>query len=102
MKSYKKVCKTLEDTKQLAYKFAELIKDGCFINLYGEIGAGKTAFVKLVADALDVVVEVVELAADARIERRVGGHARERAPACCLFDLGEISSVEKELQNRPP
>lgn len=54
MKSYKKVCKTLEDTKQLAYKFAELIKDGCFINLYGEIGAGKTAFVKLVADALDV------------------------------------------------
>ena len=58
MKSYKKVCKTLEDTKQLAYKFAELIKDGCFINLYGEIGAGKTAFVKLVADALDVKEKV--------------------------------------------
>ena len=58
MKSYKKVCKTLEDTKQLAYKFAELIKDGSFINLYGEIGAGKTAFVKLVADALDVKEKV--------------------------------------------
>ena len=58
MKSYKKVCKTLEDTKQLAYKFAELIKDGCFINLYGEIGAGKTAFVKLVADALEVKEKV--------------------------------------------
>ncbi len=58
MKSYKKICKTLEDTKELAHKFATLIKDGCFINLYGEIGAGKTAFVKLVADALDVKEKV--------------------------------------------
>ncbi len=58
MKSYKKVCKTLEDTKKLAQKFAALIKDGCFINLYGEIGAGKTAFVKLVADALEVKEKV--------------------------------------------
>ena len=58
MKTYKKICKTLDDTKQLAQKFAELIKCGCFINLYGEIGAGKTAFVKLVADALDVKEKV--------------------------------------------
>lgn len=50
----KVICKTLDDTKNLAQCFAELIKDGCFINLYGEIGAGKTAFVKLVAEALDV------------------------------------------------
>ncbi len=48
-------CKTLEDTKKLAYKFAELVKeDGCFVNLFGEIGAGKTAFVKLVAEALGI------------------------------------------------
>ena len=47
-------CKTLEDTKKLAYKFANSVPDGCFVNLYGEIGAGKTAFVKLVAEALDV------------------------------------------------
>ncbi len=52
--TYKQKCKTLEDTKHLAEKFASLIKDGCFVNLYGEIGAGKTAFVKLVASALDV------------------------------------------------
>ncbi len=58
MKSYKKLCKTLDDTKKLAQKFAALIQDGCFINLYGEIGAGKTAFVKLVADALDVKEKV--------------------------------------------
>ena len=58
MKSYKKVCKTLDDTKKLAQKFAQLLKDGCFINLYGEIGAGKTAFVKLVAEALDVKEKV--------------------------------------------
>ena len=58
MLTYKKTCKTLDDTKQLAKNFANLIKDGCFVNLYGEIGAGKTAFVKLVADALDVKEKV--------------------------------------------
>ncbi len=55
---FKQVCNTINDTKKLAEKFAPLIKDGCFINLYGEIGAGKTAFVKLVADALDVKEKV--------------------------------------------
>ena len=56
---YKYTCKTLEDTKKLAYQFAELVKDnGCFINLFGEIGAGKTAFVKLVAEALGIKEKV--------------------------------------------
>ena len=59
MNKYEKVCKTLEDTKDLAYKFAKLIEDkGCFINLYGEIGAGKTAFVKLVAQAIGITEKV--------------------------------------------
>ena len=52
------VCKTLEDTKKLAYKFAKAANEGCFVNLYGEIGAGKTAFVKLVAEALAVKEKV--------------------------------------------
>lgn len=51
---YEKVCKTLEDTKELAYKFAKYAQGGCFVSLYGEIGAGKTAFVKFVAEALGV------------------------------------------------
>ena len=52
-------CKTLADTKKLAEKFAELVKnEGCFVNLYGEIGAGKTAFVRLVAEALGVKEKV--------------------------------------------
>lgn len=55
---YSKICKNLDDTKALAQKFAKLVIDGCFVNLYGEIGAGKTAFVKLVADALDVKEKV--------------------------------------------
>lgn len=54
-KSFERVCNTLDDTKLLAEKFARLVQDkGAFVSLYGEIGAGKTAFVKLVADALDV------------------------------------------------
>ena len=55
---YEKVCKTLEDTKELAQKFAQLVTNGCFISLYGEIGAGKTAFVKLVAEALEIKEKV--------------------------------------------
>ena len=48
-------CKTLDDTKLLAEKFAMLVKEkGCFVNLYGEIGAGKTALVRLTAEALGV------------------------------------------------
>jgi tRNA threonylcarbamoyladenosine biosynthesis protein TsaE len=59
MIKYEKVCKNLDDTKELAYKFAKLIEDkGCFVNLYGEIGAGKTAFVKLVAEAVGVTERV--------------------------------------------
>lgn len=56
---YEVICKNLDDTKKLAQKFAKLIEDkGCFINLYGEIGAGKTAFVKLVAEAIGVTEKV--------------------------------------------
>lgn len=52
-------CKTLEDTKILANRFAQLVKEkGCFVNLFGEIGAGKTAFVRLVAEALGVKEKV--------------------------------------------
>ena len=55
---YEKICKTLEDTKELAEKFAKHIENGCFISLFGEIGAGKTAFVKFVADSLEVKEKV--------------------------------------------
>ena len=52
-------CVSLEDTKKLAEKFANLVKSqGCFVNLFGEIGAGKTAFVRLVAEALGVKEKV--------------------------------------------
>ena len=58
-KTFVQKCKTIEDTKQLAYKFASLIKnEGVFVNLFGEIGAGKTAFVRLVAEALGVKEKV--------------------------------------------
>lgn len=54
-----KICKTIDDTANLAEKFARLIeKEGCFINLYGEIGAGKTAFTRLVAQAIGVTEKV--------------------------------------------
>ena len=52
-------CQTLDDTKILAEKFAKLVQEkGCFVNLYGEIGAGKTALVRLTAEALGVKEKV--------------------------------------------
>lgn len=58
MKTYKRICKTLDDTAKLAQDFSVLVKDGAFICLYGEIGAGKTAFVKKLASALGVTERV--------------------------------------------
>ena len=58
-KNYEKICENLEQTKELASFFAKLIeKDGCFISLYGEIGAGKTAFVKEVAASIGITEKV--------------------------------------------
>lgn len=59
IETYEKVCKNLEDTKDLAKKFAKLVEEkGCFVNLYGEIGAGKTAFVKEVAKEIGIEEKV--------------------------------------------
>ena len=59
VRKFVQVCKSIQETKELAVKFASLIKeDGCFVNLFGEIGAGKTAFVKFVAEALGVKEKV--------------------------------------------
>ena len=56
---YNVTCNTIEDTRALAKEFADIVKrEGCFINLFGDIGAGKTAFVRLVAEALDIKEKV--------------------------------------------
>ena len=52
-------CNSLDDTERLAEEFAKRVEGkGIFVNLYGEIGAGKTAFVKLVAKHLGIVERV--------------------------------------------
>ena len=59
MTKYEKICKNLEDTKELAKRFAKLVEDkGCVVSLYGEIGAGKTAFVKEVAKEIGIEEKV--------------------------------------------
>ena len=54
MKTFSVICHSLKDTSLLAKNFAKLLDDGCFVNLFGEIGAGKTAFVKLVAEQMGI------------------------------------------------
>jgi len=53
------LCKNLDETDLLAKKFAKLVEtDGCFVCLFGDIGAGKTAFVKRAAKHLGVEQKV--------------------------------------------
>ena len=48
-------CNNLEDTEKVARLFSETIEHtGAFVCLHGDIGAGKTAFTKLVCKYLDV------------------------------------------------
>lgn len=51
-------CKDLDDTAHLAEKFSKHIQKGVFVCLYGEIGAGKTAFVKLIAKEMGITEKV--------------------------------------------
>lgn len=44
MKSY--ISKSLADTENIAAEIASTLKKGDFLALYGEMGAGKTAFVR--------------------------------------------------------
>ncbi len=53
------LCKDINQTEHLAEKFANVVKDvGCFVCLFGEVGAGKTAFTKFVCKYLQVKEKV--------------------------------------------
>lgn len=52
MKSFKITTKLPEDTILLGSKFAELMERGDLVLLEGELGAGKTTFVKGIAEKL--------------------------------------------------
>ena len=56
--NFKITCKNLDDTAKLANVFTNHIKDGVFACLFGEIGAGKTAFVKLLAKEMGITDKV--------------------------------------------
>ena len=46
--------KSLKDTENLSKKFAKVIKSGDIIFLYGQIGTGKTTFVRFLINHLEV------------------------------------------------
>ena len=50
--------RSLKDTENLSKKFAEIIKSQDVIFLYGEIGTGKTTFVRFLINHLEVVNQI--------------------------------------------
>ena len=46
--------KSLKDTENLSKKFSKIVKSGDIIFLYGEIGTGKTTFVRFLINHLEV------------------------------------------------
>ena len=53
------ISKNVNDTEQLAQKFASVVKEtGAFVCLLGDVGAGKTAFTKFVCKYLNVQEKV--------------------------------------------
>lgn len=57
--AYSVLCKDINDTEILAEHFANAVKEyGAFVCLLGDVGAGKTAFTKLVCKYLGVTEKV--------------------------------------------
>lgn len=52
------VCSSLEQTAVLACEFSKVLPDDCVIALSGDLGTGKTAFVKALAQSLGVAQTV--------------------------------------------
>lgn len=53
------VCKSPDDTFELGFRFGESFSGGEVVLFYGELGAGKTLFVKGITEALDYDVDEV-------------------------------------------
>ena len=53
------LCRTAEDTMELGRQFAEALSDNQVIALNGDLGAGKTTFVKGIGRALGIAAELI-------------------------------------------
>ena len=90
----------IEELRTFAASFAATLKGGDVIGLVGELGAGKTAFVKEVAAALGVQNEVKSPTFIIMQVFETGGAGKERriarlchADAYRLEDYGELRGV---------
>ena len=53
------ICNDISDTEKLAQNFASVVSSsGAFVSMFGDVGAGKTAFAKLVCKYLNVKEKV--------------------------------------------
>lgn len=77
------------DTERIAYNFAKLIKAGDMIALFGDLGAGKTAFCRGFAKGLDYEGEVTS-PTFAIVHEYIGGRLN-----IYHFDMYRIESFDE-------
>ena len=82
---------SLDDTKALAARLASSVPNGVLILLHGELGAGKTAFVKAFAFHMGVRDEVVSPTFVLEGQYRVG------PTLVCHWDLYRLNQSSDEL-----
>ncbi|MBI4684200.1 MAG: tRNA (adenosine(37)-N6)-threonylcarbamoyltransferase complex ATPase subunit type 1 TsaE [Nitrospirae bacterium] len=59
MKQFKFLSRSVDETKIIGFNLGKLLRSGNVVCLYGEMGAGKTTFVKGIAQAMDIPEEDV-------------------------------------------
>ena len=50
--SMQKVCESLEDTHELSVAFGKTLKSGGVVCFFGDLGAGKTTFIKGIVEGI--------------------------------------------------
>lgn len=93
MKTIRYISSSVEETNKLGFDFAEKIQRGDVLTFYGELGAGKTEFIKGICEYLKVE-EIVNSPTFTIINQYIGELDEEEVTIYHL-DLYRISNINE-------
>ena len=83
------ISKSTEDTQRIGEAFAKDLKPGAIVLLYGELGAGKTAFTRGIAAGLGLPSELVSSPTYTFLREYIGDFI-----TLAHFDMYRVNSFE--------